>query len=108
MTNRDEDFDADFQLATEEAFRGAPPFAGPNAEPKPYGADGLPADPILRWFGPPMQPDIAQADKIHAIRAHFRIVAQWLVDSLPRCPERTVALRKMLEAKDSAVRAALE
>lgn len=27
--------------------------------------------------------------------------------SLPRCPERTVALRKLLEAKDCAVRCAL-
>ena len=30
-----------------------------------------------------------------------------LVEMLPRCPERTVALRKLLEGKDCAVRAAL-
>lgn len=30
-----------------------------------------------------------------------------LVNTLPRNPERTVALRKLLEAKDAAVRAVL-
>jgi len=34
-------------------------------------------------------------------------LAQHLVESLPRNPERTVALRKLLEAKDCTVRARL-
>ncbi len=34
-------------------------------------------------------------------------VAQHIVDHLPRNPERTVALRKLLEAKDAAVRAGI-
>lgn len=34
----------------------------------------------------------------------FAELAQRLVDNLPRNPERTVALRKLLEAKDCAVR----
>lgn len=33
--------------------------------------------------------------------------AETIVRTLPRNPERTVALRKLLEAKDCAVRAAL-
>jgi hypothetical protein len=37
----------------------------------------------------------------------FSDLAQWMVDTLPRNPERTVALRKVLEAKDAAVRAKL-
>lgn len=37
----------------------------------------------------------------------FCILAQHLIDTLPRNPERTTALRKLLEAKDSAVRAKL-
>jgi hypothetical protein len=37
----------------------------------------------------------------------FCTVANWIVKELPRNPERTVALRKLLEAKDCAVRAAL-
>ena len=37
----------------------------------------------------------------------FCELAQRIVDTLPRNPERTVALRKLLEAKDAAVRALL-
>lgn len=37
----------------------------------------------------------------------FGDLARTLVDTLPRNPERTVALRKLLEAKDAAVRATL-
>jgi hypothetical protein len=37
----------------------------------------------------------------------FARLAAGIVDSLPRTPERTVALRKLLEAKDCAVRAKL-
>jgi hypothetical protein len=35
----------------------------------------------------------------------FHTLAHGLVDILPSNPERTVALRKLLEAKDCAVRA---
>lgn len=34
-------------------------------------------------------------------------LARVTVETLPRCPERTVALRKLLEAKDAAVRTAV-
>lgn len=37
----------------------------------------------------------------------FGELAQQIIDTLPRNPERTVALRKLLEAKDAAVRALL-
>lgn len=37
----------------------------------------------------------------------FGELAHWIVDHLPQNPERTVALRKLLEAKDAAVRARL-
>jgi hypothetical protein len=37
----------------------------------------------------------------------FGDLATIIVDTLPRNPERTVALRKLLEAKDAAVRAKL-
>ncbi|MEY9404384.1 hypothetical protein ABIF66_004234 [Bradyrhizobium japonicum] len=39
--------------------------------------------------------------------AMFGDLAMWIVRSLSRNPERTVALRKLLEAKDCAVRAAI-
>lgn len=37
----------------------------------------------------------------------FGELAELLVETLPRNPERTVALRKLLEGKDAAVRARL-
>jgi hypothetical protein len=37
----------------------------------------------------------------------FADLARTLIETLPRNPERTVALRKLLEAKDAAVRAKL-
>ncbi len=37
----------------------------------------------------------------------FSVMAHALVETLPRNPERTVALRKLLESKDAAVRAKL-
>jgi hypothetical protein len=37
----------------------------------------------------------------------FGYFARQIIDTLPRNPERTVALRKLLEAKDAAVRAVL-
>jgi hypothetical protein len=35
----------------------------------------------------------------------FQSMAGFIVNTIPRNPERTVALRKLLEAKDAAVRA---
>lgn len=44
---------------------------------------------------------------LQEVSAQFANTAKWIVESLPRNPERTVALRKLLEAKDAAVRARL-
>jgi ferritin-like protein len=38
----------------------------------------------------------------------FQDVAQWLAATLPQGPELSAGLRKLLEAKDCAVRAALD
>ena len=38
----------------------------------------------------------------------FCVLARWTVETQPQTPERTVCLRKLLEAKDCAVRNALE
>ena len=43
---------------------------------------------------------------LQAVSEPFHAMAQKLME-LPRNPERTVALRKLLESKDAAVRAAL-
>jgi hypothetical protein len=46
-------------------------------------------------------------EDLQSVSKPFRILARKIVKSLPRNPERTVALRKLLEAKDAAVRAKL-
>ncbi len=38
----------------------------------------------------------------------FHALARDIVDNCPRCPERSVALRKLLEAKDAAVRCGVD
>ena len=59
-------------------------------------------DPILRFFSfnhlPPDLRDVSRS---------FAELAERMFATLPRCAERTVALRKLLEAKDAAVRASL-
>lgn len=45
---------------------------------------------------------------LQAVSAHFQALAETLCHKLPQNAERTVALRKLLEAKDCAVRSLLE
>lgn len=58
---------------------------------------------MLRWFAFEHLPE-----HLRAVSEPFGELACVLVDTLPRSPERTVALRKLLESKDAAVRAAIE
>lgn len=44
---------------------------------------------------------------LQAVSQPFADLATTIVATLPRNPERTVALRKLLESKDAAVRALL-
>lgn len=68
--------------------------------PAEFNAEQLAADPILRYFHyshlPPFLQDASKP---------FCEIARHVVETLPRNAERTVALRKLLEAKDAAVRA---
>lgn len=57
---------------------------------------------MLKWFEYAHLPE-----KLQAISAPFGELAKSLCGSVQSGPERTVALRKLLEAKDAAVRAAL-
>jgi hypothetical protein len=59
-------------------------------------------DPIMRFFS-----YTHLDDKLRAVSKPFADLAEHLVQTLPRNAERTVALRKLLEGKDAAVRAAL-
>ena len=59
-----------------------------------------PEDQILQFFEFSHLPDHLQE-----VSEPFARLALRIVDTLPRNPERTVSLRKLLEAKDAAVRA---
>jgi hypothetical protein len=61
-----------------------------------------PVEPILQFFA-----YAHLREDLRATSQAFGDLAQEIVDTLPRNPERTVALRKLLEAKDAAVRARL-
>jgi hypothetical protein len=59
-------------------------------------------EPILQFFDyAHLPPHLAE------ISRQFGILAQAVVNDLPRNSERSTALRKLLEAKDAAVRAKL-
>lgn len=58
------------------------------------------SEPILQFFAyAHLAPSLQEASR------PFGELAERIVATLPRNPERTVALRKLLEAKDAAVRA---
>jgi hypothetical protein len=59
-------------------------------------------EPIMQFFAYAHLPTHLQD-----VSRPFGEQAQRIVDTLPRNPERTVALRKLLESKDAAVRALL-
>ena len=46
--------------------------------------------------------------KLQQVSRHFYTVADIVKNTVPAGPEKTVCLRKLLEAKDAAVRAALD
>ena len=59
-------------------------------------------DPMLQFFQYGHLPEALQD-----VSRPFADLAMGMVRDLPRNPERTAALRKLLEAKDCAVRARL-
>ena len=60
-------------------------------------------EPILKYFKYDHLPE-----NLQAISKPFGELANRIVATLPRNPERSVALRKLLESKDAAVRANLD
>lgn len=59
-------------------------------------------EPILQFFVFGHLPPA-----LGAVSSPFAVLAREIMEKLPRNPERTVALRKLLESKDAAVRAVL-
>ncbi|NDF14405.1 hypothetical protein EB061_03680 [bacterium] len=68
--------------------------------PIEFTEDQIDKDPILHFFHYAHLPPHLQA-----VSRPFCQMAMDMVTSLPRNAERSVALRKLLEAKDCAVRA---
>lgn len=65
--------------------------------------DNEDASPILRYFSYDHLPTHLQH-----LSANFYNFARFLDAILPNGPEKSVALRKLLESKDAAVRSALD
>lgn len=72
-----------------------------NAETPVSNTMKTTADPLMQFFQYAHHPAHLQV-----VSQRFSLLADEIV-KLPRNPERTVALRKLLEAKDCAVRAVI-
>ena len=75
---------------------------GIHPAPARFSPTQIATDPILHFFHYTHLPAALQSAS-----KPFCDLAEHIVTTLPRNPERTVALRKLLEAKDAAVRANL-
>lgn len=70
--------------------------------PLSASVDQTQLEPMLKFFHFQHLPE-----KLQGVSQPFHDLAHKMVAELPRNPERTVALRKLLESKDCAVRATL-
>lgn len=68
--------------------------------PIEFSDEEVKQDEILRWFHYGHLPPALQERS-----RPWCELARTIIDTTPRCAERTVALRKLLEGKDAAVRA---
>ena len=57
-------------------------------------------DHIMQFFAYAHLPE-----RLQSVSRPFCELAEWMVANLPRNPERSAGLRKLVEAKDCAVRA---
>jgi hypothetical protein len=73
-----------------------------TSTPKEFTAAEIATDQILHFFHYAHLPE-----QLRATSRLFFMLASEIIHTVPRNPERTVALRKLLEAKDAAVRANL-
>lgn len=61
------------------------------------------SEPIAEFFSYEHLPE-----QLQSVSKEFFKLAKKMVNDLPKCDERTAGLRKLLEAKDCAVRAAVK
>jgi hypothetical protein len=87
---------------SQDETKGPGPKSKSEIHPAPaeFSDAQVASDPILHYFHYAHLPP-----KLQATSRLFFILAAECVNRLPRNAERTVALRKLLEAKDAAVRA---
>lgn len=71
-----------------------------HPSPDEFTTEEIAVDAVLRYFHYKHLPESLQA-----ISKPFCDLAQLLIRTLPRNAERSTALRKLLEAKDCAIRA---
>ena len=69
-----------------------------------FSPEEIQIDPILRYLVP--NPNLPE--HLYNISVVFFSMAEDLLESIPRNAERTAGFRKLLEAKDCFVRAALD
>lgn len=74
--------------------------SGIHPAPGEFNEAEIAGDPILRFFHYSHLPE-----KLQTSSRPFCVLARHVIDTTDQNPERTVALRKLLEAKDAAVRA---
>ena len=79
-------------LILPEDMEEEPAYVPPPPHPAP--------EPLLQFFT-----NAHLSAELRSVSDPFAVLAKHIVDTLPRNPERTTALRKLLEAKDCAVRA---
>lgn len=79
-----------------------PPWSRSGGPAEARFDKGESMEPIMQFFAYEHLPAHLQE-----VSKPFGELAKTIVEALPRNPERTVALRKLLESKDAAVRAKL-
>lgn len=93
-------FSGQHMPSEENAGHTPRPYHGIHPAPAEFSAAEIETDPILHFFHyAHLPPTLAATSSI------FFSLASVIVRTLPRNAERSVALRKLLEAKDAAVRA---
>lgn len=65
-----------------------------------FTIEEMKADDVLRFFHYSHLPE-----RLQAASKPFCDLERIIIDTTPRCPQRTIALNKLIEAKDAAVRA---
>jgi hypothetical protein len=80
----------------------AQPEFEPVVQRRDYAKSVADQEPLMRFFGyAHLRAELQEVSK------PFGELAMWICENIPRCDERTVALRKLLETKDCCVRARL-